>query len=107
MGVNGTDVKALVNSGASVSVINKSLVSEKDILKGRPVQVQGFDGSRQLYDEWIKAKVTYQVQSTEIDALVVNGYEYQFLLSRPDMKRLKINLYGIIMSALTWRPAVP
>lgn len=32
----------------------------------------------------------YQGQS---DALVVNGCEYQFVLSRPDMKRLKINLY--------------
>lgn len=39
--------------------------------------------------------VTIQFQSNtiEVHALVIDGIEYDFLLSRPDMKQLKINLY--------------
>lgn len=57
--VYGNDSRALVDNGASMSIVNKLLVSEKDILKGRLVQMQCFDIKRQLYDGWIKAKVAY------------------------------------------------
>lgn len=34
-----------------------------------------------------------QGRRVNIDALVVKGCDYKFLLSRPDMKTLKLNLY--------------
>lgn len=83
----------MVDSGASVSVINQALVKCDEIIRGRPVQVQSFDGTRQIYDEWVKANVSYQGRRVNIDALVVKGCDYKFLLSRPDMKTLKLNLY--------------
>lgn len=91
--VNGEDVDALVDSGASVSVINEALVKRKEIIRGRSVQVQSFDGTRQIYDKWVRTSVSFQGQNADIDALVVKGCDYKFLLSRPDMKTLKLNLY--------------
>lgn len=48
----------------------------KEITRGRPVRVQSFDG-----------------QNADIDAFVVKRCDYKFLLSKPDMKILKLNLY--------------
>lgn len=84
---------ALVDSGATVSGINVALVKCDEIIRGKPVQVQSFDRPTQVYEEWVKANVSYQGQRADISALVVKGCSYQFLLSKPDMKILKLNLY--------------
>ncbi|KAH6946861.1 hypothetical protein HPB50_015650 [Hyalomma asiaticum] len=43
--------------------------------------------------EWICLTLKYESQSAEILALVIEGIEYDFMLSRPDMKLLKINIH--------------
>lgn len=47
----------------------------------------------QVYNEWVNVTVSYQGCTVNINALVVKGCDYKFLLSRPDMEILKLNLY--------------
>lgn len=67
-----------MDSGASMYVINEALVKRKEIIRGMPVQVQSFDGTREIYDEWVRASVSYQGQNADIDALIVQGCDYKF-----------------------------
>lgn len=91
--IDGRKTCTLLDSGASISIINKT---KTDVLKtylGKTIQVQSYDGKKNLYEEWTTVTVTFEGQSIEVIALVIGGVDYDFLLSRPDMKRLKINIY--------------
>lgn len=92
LSVNDKQVRALVDTGASISIIN-ARVFEGPTRTGRPIQVQGYDGSSRLLTEWASVKLEYQAQTIEVDVLVMEGVDYDFLLSRPHMKALQLNLY--------------
>lgn len=84
---------ALVDSGASVSIINAKLVDANRLHSGRILRVQGYDGKVTLHDQWALVNIEFQGQQIESEVLVIEGVTYDFLLSRPDIKKLKINVY--------------
>ncbi|KAL1479631.1 hypothetical protein MTO96_034812 [Rhipicephalus appendiculatus] len=91
--VNGKNVKALVDSGASITVINKSVIPELNVRKDSPVIVHGYDGKKQMHDEWADILIECQGKSTIVKALVLHGVRYELLMSRPVMQELRLNLY--------------
>lgn len=91
--IDGCETRALVDSGASVSIINKDKAKVSNTYIGKRVQVQSYDGKKKFYEEWTNVVVGFEGQSVDIEALVMDGVDYEFLLSRPDMKRLRINIY--------------
>lgn len=91
--VDGETMRALVDSGASVSIIKRSRAKTEKIFTGKTVVVRGYDGREKEHCEWMRLKLKYQSQTAEILALVIEGIEYDFLLSRPDMKLLKLNIH--------------
>lgn len=74
--------------------MKRNKAKAEDIFRGRTVVVRGCDGREKKHSEWIRLTLKYQSQSAEILALVIESVEYDFLLSRPDMKLLKINIHS-------------
>lgn len=93
MKVNGKEVSALIDSGASISVVKKSVVDPCSITKGKTVQVQGYDGQQTCYDTWAEPLICYLDQHIRVKALVIDNIQYDMLLARPDMKKLRLNIY--------------
>lgn len=93
MFVNNTGVKGLIDSGSSVTIVNRRLLQPQDLLPGRAVRIKGFDGTAKLFEHW--ARVTLRLSDSEIEteALVIDGVDYDLLLSRPDMRRMHLNVY--------------
>ncbi|KAL1476540.1 hypothetical protein MTO96_036424 [Rhipicephalus appendiculatus] len=91
--VNGKNVKALVDSGASITVINKNVIPELNVRKDSPVIVYVYDGRKQVHDEWADILIACQGKSTIVKALVLHGVKYELLMSRPVMQELRLNLY--------------
>lgn len=91
--VNDKPAEALVDSGATISILNRQMADSRDIFHGRPVLVQAYDASQRSLDGWAKVKVEYQGQVVHLEALVMEWVEYDFLLSRPHRKAMRLNLY--------------
>lgn len=91
--INDCPTKAFIDTGASVSVINRNKVDPDRVTTGRQVKVQGYDGHITSHNTWAEILLTYQQRVLSVQALVLSGVQYDFLLSRPDMKSLKLNLY--------------
>lgn len=91
--INDVEMKALVDSGASVSIINKDLVDVSHLHVGKTLRVQGYDGSVSSRNEWASVILECQGRRIRTEVLVLPDVTYEFLLSRPDMKRLRMNVY--------------
>lgn len=92
MQVGGKEVDALLDSGASITVINKAVVDDSCITEGKAVLVQGYDGHKTCYNTWAEPTIRYQDQEVTVRALVIDKIQYDMLLSRPDMKKLRLNI---------------
>lgn len=86
-------MQVLVDSGSSISIINKTWANIDKVYSGKTVCVQSYDGKRQLHHHWINVVLVFQGRCAETSALVMDGVKYDFLLSRPDMRQLRINIY--------------
>lgn len=80
-------MQALVNCGASISIIHKTRANLLNVYSRKSVCVQLYDGKRQLHN-WINVVLVFQGQWAETSALVMNGVEYDFVLSIPYMRQL-------------------
>lgn len=58
-----------------------------------------YGGRTRQHSEWVDRTVKFLSNTVYIQAPVMDGVEYDFLLSRPDMKQLKLNFY--------WNNVVP
>lgn len=93
MMVNGRPTETLVDSGATVSIVNRREVDQGRVYKGRPIAVRSFDGTCRQLDEWTTVELSFKEQVLVAHALVMDGVEYSFLLSRPHMKAMRMNLF--------------
>lgn len=55
--------------------------------------VQGYDGVRRRLQEWITVELSYQHRALPAQVLVMDDVEGSFLLSRPQMKAMQMNLF--------------
>lgn len=90
--VSGKQVDALVDTGASISLVNKKIVDEKKIRAGKPIEVHSYDNTIKLMENWVTLEVDFQGKKLTVEALVVEEVEFMFILSRPDMKRFRMNI---------------
>lgn len=92
MYVSGRLENVLVDTGASVSIMSTGLASPDDIFLGRVVQVHGYDGTARVLDKRTRVEVEYQGSKVLVEALLIDDAKFNFILARPDMKRLRLNL---------------
>lgn len=92
MYVSGRLENVLVDTGASVSIMSTGLASPDDIFPGKVVRVHGYDGTARVLDKWTRVEVEYQGSKVLVEALLIDDAKFNFILARPDMKRLRLNL---------------
>lgn len=90
--INGRKVNALVDTGASVSLINEIMVKPEEMRRGKTITVKSYDGSSRTLHTWTRANVHLAGEDFTIEALVMRDVEFSFILSRPDMKKLRMNI---------------
>lgn len=90
---NGVEVQAVIDSGASVNLVSRRILKDKDIFPGQVVQVQGYDGQRRSYSDWTRLEVIHQDRSFTLNALVMDQVSYDLLLSRPSIKEMRLNIF--------------
>lgn len=90
--VNGRILSVLIDTGASVSLINESLVKASNIVHGKSIRVCGYDGSCREYYRWTEVYLEYEGEKFKVEAMVVPKVNFDFILSRPDMTRMKVNI---------------
>lgn len=93
MYVNGVEVHALVDSGSSVTFVNRRLVPPDSIVPGRPVRIVAFDGTSTTFTHWTSVALRFEAREITTHALAIGEVPYDLLLSRPDMKRLRLNIH--------------
>lgn len=91
--IDGAEMNALVDSGASVSIINRKQLDINHLHAGKVIRVQGYDGLVSSHNKWASVVTEFQGHSVTSTVLPMPNVAYNFLLSHPDMKNLKINLY--------------
>lgn len=75
-----------------MSIISLGLASPDDTFPGRDVQVYGYNGTARVLDKWTCVKVEYQGSKVLVEALLIDNTKFNFILARPDMKRLRLNI---------------
>lgn len=91
--IDGRGVKALVDSRACITVINKNIILQLNARKDNRAIVYRYDGKKQLHDEWANILIICQGNSTNLKALIFCGVKYELLLSHTVMQELRVNLY--------------
>lgn len=89
--VNGHSREVLIGTAASVSLVNRSIVEVGRVVTGRNMQVHSYDGKTRELNSWTVANIKFGGKELQIQALVIDKVDFDFILSRPDMKRLRIN----------------
>ncbi|KAH6938488.1 hypothetical protein HPB50_010024 [Hyalomma asiaticum] len=91
--IDGKQRNALVDSGASITVINANIVDSEKIQQGRPVEVHGYNGRRDVHDKWTSVSISRLGNSVAVQALVLDGVPYKLLISSPAISALRLNVY--------------
>lgn len=55
--VSGRHVDALVDTGASISLVNKNIVNPEKIRSGQPIEVHSYDDNVKLMQNWTTLEV--------------------------------------------------
>lgn len=91
--IDGVEMNVLVDSGASVCIINRERLDINHLHAGKVIRVQGYDGLVSSHNKWASVVTEFQGHSVSSTVLAMPNVAYDLLLSHPDMKKLKINLY--------------
>ena len=86
-------VRAVLDSGATVSLVNKKVVNRVEVRKGRRVNVQDYCGNIREYGEWCDILLRIGNEAKNLRFLVVEELRYDMLVSRAAMKDFKLNLH--------------
>lgn len=74
----------MVDTGASISLADMSILDAEDIHIGRPTEVENYDDTVTLMKKWTTLRVEFKVRTFLIEALLVDVL-FVFILSRPDI----------------------
>ena len=92
--VNGVpDLHAVLDSGASVSIVNRTAIKGMRARKGTRVSVHDYRGTVHEHDEWCSVLVQIGEEARTLKFLVVDELRYDMLISRRAMKDFKLNLH--------------
>ena len=100
-------MKAIVDSGASISIVNKSLLDENELFVGDEYEVYDVRNRSFKQKQWTKVFLEVGPFKEETRCLVMQNVSFEFLISRPLMKKIKMNLHfdDIITFGSSIRPA--
>ena len=82
----------ILDSGASVPVVNKVFVGEDRSFEGKKVELFDWRGNSHSLTEWANVRLEIGPVEQQVACLVVSDVSYDMLISRPLMKSLKMNL---------------
>lgn len=71
---------------------NRSVAENNKVFTGRTAQVCSYDGTTRVLNLWTTVDIQFRLQELQVEALVINKLEFDFILSRPGMKRLRLNI---------------
>ena len=91
--VNGKDIVAILDSGASVSIVNEVLVKPECIFLGREVKVHDWRNRSTRLNRWTNIDFEMVGARERVPCLVLRDVSYDMLVSRPLMRRLRLNLH--------------
>lgn len=89
----GKETSTLVDSGASLMIINASSVETKSARRGRLVEVHVHNGSRDVLNKLPCVTITCLSNSVPVQALVIKGVCYELLLPRSAISGLHHSTY--------------
>lgn len=75
-----------------MSLINQTMVKGDLSNYGEVVTVKRYDGSYRTLHTWTTLHIHLAREDFTVEALVVRDVELLFILSRPDMKKLRMNI---------------
>lgn len=87
------ETSTLVDSGASLTIINASSVETNSACRGQLVEAHVYDGSRDVPNKWPCVTITCLSNSVPVQALVIRGVCYELLLPRSAISGLHHSIY--------------
>ena len=90
--VNGRQATVIIDSGASVPMVNRRLVDEGKTFVGKEIKLYDWKGESRKISSWTNISLELESIRQQVACLVVDGVTYDMLISRPLMKSLKMNL---------------
>lgn len=90
--INNKPVKALLDTGASISVINESLVEKNCVYRGEKTVVHDFVDQPHEFSSYCCMNVRCGSYERKIKFLVIPKTPFDILLSRPTQKQFEFNL---------------
>ena len=91
--VNGKEVEVILDSGASIPIVKKSLVEQSKIFQGREVQVYDWKNTPTKLNCWSTIQFELSPFKGKVVCLTVEGSSYDMLVPRPLMQEMKLNLH--------------
>ena len=83
----------VLDTGASVSVVNRELIDETKIFEGKAVVVYDWRNNPSTLKTWTNISFGIGPVREKIACLVMEGVTYDLLVSRPLMKKIQPNLH--------------
>lgn len=90
--LNGKRARAVLDGGASVSIVNTKPVDPSKIFQGSKVKVFDWRNEYSALDQWTKVTLELDSFKGEVECLVLDKTFYDLLISRPLTRRMKSNL---------------
>lgn len=91
--LNGKETQAVLDTGATVDIVNAQRVHAWEIRPGRQIKVRDFRGVPHLCSDWCSLSLTVGDAKVRVSALVLNGLPYEFLIGRETMRKCKLNIH--------------
>ena len=86
-------VQAVLDSGATLSLVNREVVGKTQVPVGRKANVQDYCGSVRVYAKWCNISIRIENEARNLRFLVVVDLKYDMLISRAGMKEFRLNLH--------------
>jgi transposase InsO family protein len=91
--VNGRHADVIIDSGASVPVVNDNFVDRGKVFQGKEVKLFDWRGKAHTLSRWANILLEVGPVRQQVACLVITDVSYDMLVSRPLMKSLKMNLH--------------
>ena len=91
--MNDEFVTVILDTGASIPVVNKSLVGRGSVFQGKQAKVFDWKNQSALMNDWAVVKLELGPFKKRVACLVLENTSYNMLIPRPLMKEMKLNLH--------------
>ena len=91
--LDGKQVIAVLDSGASVPVVREGLVPKSKIFQGKKIQVFDWKNEATTVDRWVNVRLKLADCERQVACLCWKEAPYDILVARPLMRDMQLNLH--------------